>query len=148
MDVWVTTCLTRPDGLIADHLRGDGSIDEHAWTYNQGAMVAAGALLYAVTGDRRFLKQAQSLAARAVAHFADFRGEPPIFIAIFFRDLQAAAAIDKNSDDRTALQAYADQAWNRDRLGPRSALFTFGRSPTILDQAAMVQIYATLAGSR
>lgn len=148
MYAWVTNCLTRPDGLIADHIRGDGTIDEHAWTYNQGAMVASGALLYAVTGDPRFLSLARTLAVRAVAHFADFRGEPPIFVAIFFRDLRAAGAIGKSSRGRSALQAYADQAWNRDRLDPSSALFTFRRPPTILDQAAMVQIYATLAGSR
>jgi hypothetical protein len=148
MDAWVSDCLTRPDGLIADHISGNGSINQHAWSYNQGAMVADGALLYRATGDRRYLRQARNLAVRTLAYFKNFRREPPIFVAIFFRDLEALNTVDRTDLGRNALRAYAAWAWTLHRFGPRRALFHFGRPGTILDQSAMVQIYATLAGSR
>jgi hypothetical protein len=148
MYAWVVGCLTRPDGLIADHIRGDGSIDDHAWAYNQGAMIADGTLLFRATGNRSYLEQAENLARLSLSHFTSFRREPPIFVAIFFRDLGTLTAIDGSTTGRKALQAYADHAWTCDRPNARTALFRFNRPPTILDQSAMAQIYATLAGSR
>jgi hypothetical protein len=147
MYAWVVDCLTRPDGFIADHIRGDGSIDQQAWSYNQGAMVADAALLYGATGNRSYLEQAETLARLSLSHFTNFRREPPIFVAIFFRDLGTLTAIDGDTLGRHALQEYADHAWTRDRPTLRTALFHFNRPPTILDQSALVQIYATLAGS-
>jgi hypothetical protein len=147
MYAWVVECLTRPDGLIADHVRSDGSIDAHAWAYNQGAMIADAALLYQATSIRSYLQQAESLARRSLSHFTNFRREPPIFVAIFFRDLGTLTAGDAGTPGRKTLQGYADHVWTHDRPSPGTALFHFNRPPTILDQSAMAEIYATLAGS-
>ena len=45
-----------------------------------------------------------------------------------------------------APEEFADEAWAHSR-DPKTGLFHFGgRGPTLLDQAAMVQVYAELAG--
>jgi hypothetical protein len=39
---WVTRCLAGPNGLYYDHLDSVGNVSKQEWTYNQGAMIAAG----------------------------------------------------------------------------------------------------------
>ena len=55
-------------------------------------------------------------------------------------------AIDGNPDFRAEAEEYADAVWGAAR-DPRTGLFHFGgaRQAQLLDQAAIVQIYATLA---
>jgi predicted alpha-1,6-mannanase (GH76 family) len=48
---WTKRCLGRPDGLVGDHIDLRGDIDEHTWSYNQGAMIAAGVRLFHATGS-------------------------------------------------------------------------------------------------
>jgi hypothetical protein len=46
-----------------------------------------------------------------------------------------------------AVRAFGDEAWAQAR-DPHTGLFSFGKSgPTLLDQAAMIQVYADLAGN-
>ena len=71
--------------------------------------------------------------------------EPPVFLAIYFRDLRQLGDVAPSSSYRAAEEAFADRAWAQAR-DPRTGLFRFGgRQPTLLDQAAMVQVYAELA---
>ena len=144
---WTKRCLGRPDGLVADHIDLAGRIDGHTWSYNQGAMIAAGVRLYKATGERRYLADAERTANRALAVIGDplRSGEPPVFLAIFFRDLRELTTVVPRPADRAAEEAFADEAWTRAR-DPKTGLFRFdGRRPTLLDQAAMVQVYAELA---
>jgi predicted alpha-1,6-mannanase (GH76 family) len=144
---WTERCLGRPDGLVADHIDLKGRIDGHTWSYNQGAMVAVGVRLYKATGKRRYLADAERTANRALATIGDplASREPPVFLAIFFRDLHELTSVVPKRADRAAEEAFADEAWSRAR-DPRTGLFRFdGRQPTLLDQAAMVQVYAELA---
>jgi hypothetical protein len=130
---WVESCLRDPDGLYADHVAGDGSIDRTEWSYNQGSMLEGYRLLYAATGDRADLRRAESIGDATIAAFRGrWSTEPPAFAAIFFRRLLALAAVDGRTDFVAAAQRYAD------RLGrsPRHQLFA---------QAALVQVYAALA---
>jgi hypothetical protein len=146
---WTMTCLGRQDGLIADHIDLHGRIDWTTWSYNQGAMIAAAVGLERATGNRRYLADAQRIAGAALKAFRDplGSGEPPVFLAIFYRDLHQLDAVAPRRDYRAAEEAFADAAWAQAR-DPRTGLFRFaGRQPTLLDQAAMVQIYAELAGS-
>src|SRR5262249_18458032 len=100
-----------------------------------------GVRLYRATGARRYLADAKRTANAALASLRDplATGEPPFFLAIFYRDLSEL------QPDRGAMQRFADEAWAKAR-NPATGLFHFsGRGPTLLDQAAMVQIYAELA---
>jgi predicted alpha-1,6-mannanase (GH76 family) len=138
---WTRQCLGRSDGLVNDHLDLKGNVDSHTWSYNQGAMIAAGVRLYHATGARRNQADATRTADAALKSLGDPRaaGEPPFFLAIFYRDL-----LELRPDDR-AMQHFADEAWAKAR-NPKTGLFHFGgRQPTLLDQAGMVQIYAELA---
>jgi hypothetical protein len=138
---WTQRCLGRQDGLVNDHIGLDGRIDFHTWSYNQGAMIAAGVTLYRATGERRYLTDARRTAQAALKEIGDplASGEPAVFLAIFYRDLAELTS------DRSHVAAFADEAWSKAR-DPKTGLFHFGgRRPTLLDQAAMVQVFAELA---
>jgi predicted alpha-1,6-mannanase (GH76 family) len=144
---WTERCLGRQDGLLADHIDLRGRVDWTTWSYNQGAMIAAGALLFRATGERSYLADAGRTADAALKAFRYplASGEPPVFLAIFYRDLEELRAVRPGRDERGQLADFAEDAWQHAR-DPRTGLFHFGgRGPTLLDQAAMVQIFAQLA---
>ena len=146
---WTKRCLGTPSGLVADHIDLHGKVDPHTWSYNQGAMIAAGVRLYHATGERRYLTDARRTADASLRALGDplTSEEPPIFLAIFYRDLLELDSAVAGRSDRAAVEAFADEAWSSAR-NPKTGLFSFhGRQPTLLDQAAMVQIYGQLARS-
>jgi uncharacterized protein YyaL (SSP411 family) len=148
MLTWVSSCLLAPDGLYWDHLGPDGARDETHWSYNQGTAIGANVLLYRLTGDATALQRAERLADASLEYFDRTPGgkEPPYFLAIFFRNLLDLAAVDGNADYRAEAQEYADAAWDVAH-DPKTGLFRFhGPQPVrLLEQAAMVQIYASLS---
>ena len=146
---WVRRCLGGPDGLYLDHIRFDGRIDETTWSYNQGTMIGAGVVLYRVTGDRSYLTQARQLADAALRRFRGGRllsADRAFFLAIYFENLLALDATRHDRRYRKVVQAFADTAWKkvRDRS---TGLFPFPqeRNVQVLNQAAMIRIYADLA---
>jgi hypothetical protein len=148
MLAWLQSCLLAPDGLFWDHLTPDGTRDQSEWSYNQGTAIGANVLLYRLTGDAAALSRAEQLADTSLAFFDRTPGgkEPPYFLAIFFRNLLDLAAVDGNRGYRSEAQEYADAAWDSAH-DPRTGLFRFhgSRPVQLLEQAAMVQIYAALA---
>ena len=143
---WTDRCLARDDGLVADHIRIDGSIDWSGWTYNQGAMIATAVHLYRATNDRSYLREAEERADATLAKLSDpiAAREPASFLAIFYRDLLELTRLEPSRGDRAAVERFADLAW-RTRRDRKTGLFRFGQAATLLDQAAMVQVYAQLA---
>lgn len=144
---WTTTCLGTQAGLIRDHTDHIGRVDPTVWSYNQGAMIAAGVDLYRASGDRRYLVAAERTARAELRLLGDplTSHDDPIFLAIFYRDLRTLIAADPDAGVRSSVERFADEAWTRSR-NPATGLFAFGdREPTLLEQAAMVQIYAQLA---
>ncbi len=137
-------------GLFFDKLRGDGTIDETLWTYNQGSMIGANVLL-ARQADRGapYLARAEAIAAKALRHYSgSYESRPAAFNAILFRNLLGlhAATADEGlrRGIRHAMSAYAEAAWATRR--DRHDRFHFARGGrTLLDQSAMVQVYALLA---
>jgi hypothetical protein len=146
---WVQSCMRTPEGLYQDHIAYDGRVDPTIWSYNQGTMIGANVLLWRVTGKAGYLRRAEAIASAALGYFSPprMRREPPYFAAIFFDNLLALDAVRPDASYRTAARVYADWAW-RKRRDPNTGLFDFrtdgGR---VLEQAAMVRIYATLAGA-
>jgi hypothetical protein len=144
---WLDACMLAPDGLFADHLAGDGSLDRTEWSYNQGSALGAYRLLYETTGDPAALARAQAIADRTLAAFSGrWSAEPPVFAAIFFRRLLELARDAGRPDYVAAAQSYADATWAAAR-DPATGLFSDGVKPTLLAQAAMVQLYAALASA-
>jgi hypothetical protein len=140
-------------GLFFDKVRGDGTVDHTLWTYNQGSMIGANVLLARQAGVGTaggvYLRRAEAIAAKALRHYAGvYEGQPPAFNAILFRNLLQlhAATADARLRERIrgAMCAYAETAWTAHRDGRDRFRFSPG-GPTLLDQSAMVQIYALLA---
>jgi predicted alpha-1,6-mannanase (GH76 family) len=82
---WTQRCLGMPSGLVSDHIREDGTIDTRTWSYNQGAMIAAGVSLYRATHDPSYLAAAEKTATASLALYRDplAAGEPASFLAIY-----------------------------------------------------------------
>ncbi len=153
------------DGLYWDHIgvnaRGECTIETTKWSYNQGTMIGANTLFYEVTSDPVYLERAQSIAQSALSRYdcedgctSDSRilSHGPAFNAIFFRNLLLLSTVDStNPAYRQSMQSYADLIWDDTdirRTMRQETLFFFGDNGDyvdLLNQAAMVQIYASLA---
>jgi hypothetical protein len=145
---WVERCMLAPNGLYWDHIDLDGTVNENQWSYNQGILIGAYLRLYGATGDAGALAHAESIADTALKYFDPRWGgqEPPAFAAIFFRHLLRLASVDGRRDYVVAAAAYAEQAWMTAR-DPGTGLFGISGQPSLLEQAALIQLYAALARS-
>ncbi|HEX4109523.1 MAG TPA: glycoside hydrolase family 76 protein [Solirubrobacteraceae bacterium] len=161
---WVRSCLLQPDNLYSDHINGQGQIDSTEWTYNQGSMIGAGAMLYQATKDPTYLAQAQATAQAAMTYFtgATLDTQPVVFNAIYLRnllflgtELPATAGDSGGNPSPTTTgpdvyapyaQAYANDMWTNVR-DPANGLFDAepGGGTQLLDSAGMVQVYAMLS---
>jgi predicted alpha-1,6-mannanase (GH76 family) len=142
---WLDRCMLAPNGLYWDHINSQGVVDSTHWTYNQGSLVAANVLLYRTTHDAGALARAEQLADATLAYFDETKlaGEPPEFAAIFFRHLLELAAVDGRTQYVAAAQAYADRLWAG--RASQTNLVRAGHPTRLLEQAALVQMYAALA---
>jgi len=139
--------------LVFDKVTGSNGIDETLYTYNQGTMIAANVREYQRTGNGAYLSDAEAIARTALSNFneAYYMVHSAAFNAIFFRGLLVLYAVTGDTNLRSSIiqtiQAYADDAWNNHRSA--NGLFSFVSSPTpgyqLLDQGALLQIYAMLA---
>ena len=144
---WVRQCLLEPNGLYADHIELDGSIDRTQWSYNQGSMMGAGVLLYQATHNGAYLYEARQTAKAALPYFTYSRlsSENPFFVAVYFRNLLYLDSVTHDPPGALPVREYLYYAWQRHRLSDN--LFAYGSPPTaeLLRQAAIVQIYGLLA---
>ncbi len=144
---WVRGCLLEPSGLYADHVDDNGVVDRTEWSYTQGVMMGAGALLYQATGAASYLAEARQTAqaARAYFDYGRLASENPFFAAVYFRNQIYLDSLTHETPGTYPAREYAYWAWQRHRL--TDDLFAYGSPPTaeLLGQAALVQIYALLA---
>ena len=145
---WVRGCLRDRQGLYWDNIKATGAIDRTRWSYNQGAMIGAGVLLYRWTGDRAYLRQAETTARTALRLYGARRyaGERSSYVAIFFHNLWLLHRVRPDAAYVRAIEGYAERRWRSARQRG-SGLFrrSPARAPTLIDQASMVKIYADLA---
>jgi hypothetical protein len=139
-------------GLLFDKVMGDGKLDTTLRTYNQGATIAANVARYRSTTQVEYLSQAEAIAEAALNYFSEdfYINHPCVFNAIYFRGLLQLLSVSGEGKLKAktlrAMQTYAEDAWSNYR-SPEN-LFDFPRSASsdrLLDQAASVQIFATLA---
>jgi hypothetical protein len=145
---WVNKCLKSPGGLYYDHVNSGGSVNTTIWSYNQGTMAGAGALLFQITGNAGYLTAAQDTAEAAVAYLGTgttLQSQGPAFNAIYFRDLFVLNQVQANSSYGSEAQSYAAYMWtqrNSSGLFPQN-----GNTNGVNGTAPMVEIYSLLAGS-
>lgn len=144
---WTRICLRAPNELYYDHIRLHGVIDPTEWSYNQGSMIGAGVLLYQATGNSGYLYEARQTAKAALAYFTVPRllGENPFFVSVYLRNLLYLDSVTHDPPGPKLAQTYVDSVWVHQRLS--NDLFAFGSpaSTQLLDQAAVVQVYALLS---
>ncbi len=132
----------------------EGRVGKTLWTYNQGAMIAANVTAYQDTAETGYLTNAEALANASLDYFTEANyldTQPAAFVAIYFRGLLVLYAATGDSTLRAkilhAAQTYAGDAWNDYRNGQN--LFHLPSSPgssyRLLDQGALLEIYAALA---
>ena len=148
MYAWVEQHLRAPNGLYWDHVEPDGTVEAVAWSYNQGSMIGASLLLYRLNGNPAYLASAVRTADAAVREWSggELRAQPPAFNALFARYLLQLWAETGTPAYRQLIEEYADELWETVR-NPVTDVFSFERRDVepLLDQAAMVQLYAYLA---
>ncbi len=137
--------LRRPDGLVADSVRADGSVDTAVYSYNQGLSVGLDVLLHE-TGDRLALDRARTSAAATLEWFGtDDRLwlHEPCFNAILCRLLLLLHAHDGDPAWPAAVDGYLERVWaeglRADGLVGAGGIGHYG-TETALDQAGLVQL--------
>jgi Glycosyl hydrolase family 76 len=152
---WLERTLRLGSGLIADR-EDRGVVEPTVWSYNQGAALGAFALLHRVEGREADLEAARTLARVSLSHFtgAHFTGDvvwahPPVFNAIWFRNLLDLDARSSVPGLAAALDGYLDRVW-REARDPVTGLFTRGGigsydgTPAI-DHGGLTQLFALRA---
>jgi hypothetical protein len=67
---WVNTNLRSPSGLYYDNIKMDNyRVDKKEYSYNTGTMLQANVYLYECTHDKKYLRQATSIADSSAAFF-------------------------------------------------------------------------------
>ncbi len=115
---WTRTCLLQANGLYADHIGAHGAVARVYWSYNQGAMVGAGTLLYQATGNSAYLYQARQTAKVALAYYTPERlgSELPFFVSVYFRNMLYLDSVTHDPPGAKLAQPYVDYAWQHLRL--------------------------------
>jgi hypothetical protein len=139
--------------LMFGWITTENTIDERLYPTPQGSMIAANVREYRATGDPDYLTNAEALANTALSTFDEsyYLSQPAALDAVFFRALlvlySATSDTTLQSKIMQTIQTYAQDAWDSHRSS--SSLFNFASSSApgyqLLDQGAMLQIYAMLA---
>ena len=136
--------LMRDDGLVADHLRADGTVEPSVWLYNQGLLLA---LYDRLQDDGARSKEATALirAVRAGFSPAQVQTQPTVFACIWWRALLGNRAR-VGADDVPEVREYLESVWARGRDGD-GFFIGFGRydDGKVIDHAALVGLMAAYA---
>lgn len=149
------------DKLYFDNINLNGKVDQRKYPYNSGQMLQAAVLLYEITKDANYLKQAQEIAQSAHEYFflpeADHQGKKfkllknsdSWFIAVMLRGFKALYEVDHNPLYLNTFQANLDYAWNtlRDDKGLFYKDWTGDKKTEkrwLLDQMAKVEMFARM----
>lgn len=139
--------LRRSDGLVADHLRADGTVEPSVWAYNQGLALQ----LAARSGDTELVTDLRAAMRRGLAG-PDLWRQPAAFVCIWLRSLLAVAAGPSGSPAVPAATAAAEVAdylswvWQgaRDGTGLFSGVPRYDEG-IVLDHVAVTGLMAAYA---
>ncbi len=135
---WLHDTLRRDDGLYGDRIE-EGDVDDRAWSYNQGASIAA---LRTIDGERASVIEAAIERWTPQAMWA----EPPAFLAILVRALVDEPGLGERV--RAWIDPYLErllaEARREDGWFTGGGVGSYDGRPTI-DQAAIVQMFALAA---
>jgi beta-galactosidase len=145
---WTNAHLQAPDGLYYDNIKiPSGRIAEKKYTYNTGTMLQSNVLLYTITNDDRYLKEARRIATAASQYFWHDGRLPQNywFNAVLMRGYAGLYRLDHNRNWLEGFREDADKIWRTERDPERGV----GARPakSLIDPAAMIEIEARLAAA-
>ncbi|MDP4290074.1 MAG: glycoside hydrolase family 76 protein [Bacteroidota bacterium] len=146
---WTNKWLLSPEGVYWDNIRlPGGKISRATFTYNTGTMLQANVLLYKATGNQKYLQEAQRLATAAERYFYKNNKLPGNywFNAVLLRGYEELYKVEKNADRLKFFYADADRIWQQEK--DENGLVGKEKSKKLIDQAAMIEIYARLEALR
>lgn len=90
---WTLKNLRDDDGLFFDSIDNDGNICKNKWTYNTGTPIWAGALLYGITKEKKYLDDALFSSHNGIKYFFEGKYDRyvPWFNVYFIQGLQEAS---------------------------------------------------------
>ena len=143
---WTNKYLLAPEGVYYDAVKIPSmKIDSARYTYNTGTMLQSNVLLYKATKDKKYLLEAQRIAKAAEKFFYKNNRLPGNywFNAVLLRGYLELYNVDQNKQQ---LQFFIDDA-NRIWKDEKDEKDLLGRNKrkSLIDQAAMMEIYARLA---
>jgi rhamnogalacturonyl hydrolase YesR len=143
---WTNKHLRDSDGIYWDAIKIPGmKLDSTKYTYNTGTMLQSNALLYQITKEKKYLKEAVFIAKSAESFFYK-KGRLPDhywFNVVLLRGYEELYKIDNNKKRFQFFITDAERIWNEERdqenlMGPKP-------KKGLIDQAAMMEMYARLA---
>ena len=153
--------LDSSDNLYFDHISLKGPLNKTKYSYNSGQMIQAGALLYRITGRKRYLSEAQATAAACLTHFFRpvrkpgggsvriLRRDKIWFDAVMLRGFIELYREDGRDVGLNAFRETLDHAWShaRDTRGLLADWSGRGREGRkwLLSQAALAEMLARMA---
>jgi uncharacterized protein YyaL (SSP411 family) len=144
---WVRTKLEAPSGLYYDNIQvRTGQISRRMYAYNTGTMLEASVMLYQLSGEDRYLKEAHREARSATEYFCGggrFR-DGFWFTAVLLRGYQRLAEEDKNPAYLREFRACTDYALAH-QLSSAGLMEKDGIPVDLVNQSGMLEILARLA---
>jgi len=144
---WVNAHLRSPQGIYYDNIKLPSlKIDSAIYTYNTGTMLQSNVLLYAITRDKKYLTEAQRI-AKAAEKFFYTNGKLPgnyWFNVVLLRGYIELYKVDHNKQQMHFFIDDADRIWNEEK-DANNLLGRNNKRKSLIDQAAMMEIYARLS---
>ena len=143
---WTNKHLRTPDGLYWDNINTKTSkIDTRRYSYNSGTMLQSNVYLYEITGDKKYLTEAQFIAKNAVNHFYGKQRfiDNYWFNAVMLRGLVQLYKHDKNNEHLKAFETAVQHALtnNKNELG----LMGIEKTADLVGQGGMLEMLARFA---
>lgn len=153
--------LDSSDNLYFDNVSLNGTINKMKFSYNSGQMIQAGALLYSITGKKRYLAEARETAASCLNYFFRpvhkpgggsvriLRRDKVWFDAVMLRGFIELYREDGRDTYLNAFRETLDHAWSHSRDGQGFLADWSGRNrggrKWLLTQAALAEMFARMA---
>lgn len=116
---WEVQTLVNPTtGEVLDHIDPSGHINTAYWTYNQGTVIGSSVLLYEVTHQPSYLRQAEKTASYTLQHGVQANGvfvAQPQFNGILADNLELLYQVTHNPAIPAAIARNAASALTHDR---------------------------------
>jgi uncharacterized protein YyaL (SSP411 family) len=157
---WMYHNLRDSQGIYwNDRKTKSGEINKIGYTYNTGTMLQSAVILYKITSNPDYLREAQFLAKGSYQYFGRKGPESKVFIldspwfaVVLFRGFEALYNIDGNSKYIDIMISNANYAWVHAK--DKDGLFNnnWGRNVDkktkpkwLLDEACMIELFARIS---